>query len=71
MIFDEMLKITHFLTQLKISPKIKDDIYIPELERTKGSEMAQKITMSSIGRFWQVLFKGYEELQLGSHLYQL
>jgi DNA polymerase-3 subunit gamma/tau len=66
-----MLKITHFLTQLKISPKIKDDIYIPELERTKGAEMAQKITMSSLGRFWQVLFKGYEELQLGSHLYQL
>ena len=71
MIFDEMLKITHFLTQLKISPKIKDDIYIPELERTKGAEMSQKITMSSLGRFWQVLFKGYEELQLGSHLYQL
>ena len=71
MIFDEMLKITHFLTQLKISPIIKDDIYIPELERTKGAEMSQKITMSSLGRFWQVLFKGYEELQLGSHLYQL
>ena len=35
MIFDEMLKVTHFLTQLKISPSIKDDIYIPELERTK------------------------------------
>ena len=41
MIFDEMLKITHFLTQLKISPKIKDDIYIPELERTKGMEMVE------------------------------
>ena len=31
-IFDEMLKITHFLTQLKISPEIKENIYIPELE---------------------------------------
>ena len=71
LIFDEMLKITHFLTQLKISPKIKDDIYIPELERTRGAEMAQKITMSSLGRFWQILFKGYQELQLGFHLYQL
>ena len=71
LIFDEMLKITHFLTQIKISPKIKDDIYIPELERTKGAEMAQKIPMSSLGRFWQVLFKGYQELQLGFHPYQL
>jgi len=70
-IFDEMLKIIHFLTQLKVSPKIKDDIYIPELERTKGAEIAQKISMSSLGRCWQVLFKGYQELQFGSHLYQL
>ena len=71
LIFDELLKITHFLTQIKISSKIKDDIYIPELERTKGLEMAQKLTMSSLGRFWQVLFKGFQELQLGFHSYQL
>ena len=42
-IFDEMLKITHFLTQLKISPKIALDPYIPELERKIGSEMAEKL----------------------------
>ena len=70
-IFDEMLKVTHFLTQLLISPKIKDDIYIPELERTRGTEMTQKLKLSSLGRFWQVLFKGYQELQYGSHLFQL
>ncbi len=70
MIFDEMLKITHFLTQIKIFPEIKNDIYIPELERTKGAEMAEKISMSSLGTIWQVLFKGYQELQYGSHLFQ-
>ncbi len=70
-IFDEMLKITHFLTQLKISSKIKEDIYIPELERTKGFEMAQKVTISSLGKLWQVLFKGFQELQFGSHIFQL
>tara|TARA_B100001123_G_C15315900_1_gene1026109 strand:+ start:1033 stop:2724 length:1692 start_codon:yes stop_codon:yes gene_type:complete len=70
-IFDEMLKVTHFLTQLLISPKIKDDIYIPELERTRGTEMTQKLKLSSLGRFWQVLFKGYQELQYGSHIFQL
>ena len=70
-IFDEMLKITHFLTQLKISSKIKDDIFIPELERTKGFEMAQKVTISSLGKLWLVLFKGFQELQFGSHIYQL
>ena len=70
MIFDEMLNIAHFITQIKIAPEIKDDIHIPELERQKGTEMAKKISMESLGMIWQVLFKGYEELQLGFHLFQ-
>ena len=70
MIFDELLKVTHFLTQIKISPDIKDDIHIPEFERSKGVEMAEKISMSSLGIVWQVLFKGYQELQSGFHLFQ-
>ena len=70
MIFDELLKVTHFLTQIKISPDIKDDIHIPEFERSKGAEMAEKISMSSLGIVWQVLFKGYQELQSGFHLFQ-
>ena len=70
MIFDEMLKVTHFLTQMKISSDIKDDIHIPELERSKGSEMAEKISMASLGMVWQILFKGYQELQSGFHLFQ-
>jgi len=70
MIFDEMLNVTHFITQIKIAPELKEDIYIPELERNKGFEMAEKISMASLGMIWQVLFKGYEELQSGFHLFQ-
>jgi len=70
MIFNEMLDVAHFITQIKIAPELKDDIYIPELERQKGFEMSQKISMSSLGMVWQVLFKGYEELQSGNHLFQ-
>ena len=70
MIFDEMLNVTHFITQIKIAPELKEDIHIPELERIKGFEMAEKISMASLGMVWQVLFKGYEELQSGFHLFQ-
>ena len=69
MIFDEMLKITHFLTQLKISSKIKDDVFIPELERTKGKEMSERISIPVLGRFWQVLFQGYQELRQSIHAF--
>ena len=70
MIFDEMLNVTHFITQIKIAPELKEDIHIPELERNKGFEMAEKLSMASLGMIWQVLFKGYEELQSGFHLFQ-
>jgi len=70
MIFDEMLNLVHFITQIKIAPSLKEDIHIPELERLKGFEMAQRIKMSDLGIVWQVLFKGYEELQSGFHLFQ-
>ena len=70
MIFNEMLNITHFITQIKIASELKNDIHIPELERQKGFEISEKITMSSLGMVWQVLFKGYEELQSGFHLFQ-
>ena len=70
MIFDEMLNVTHFITQIKISPEIKDDIHVPEMERKKGLEISEKISMASLGMIWQVLFKGYEELQSGFHLFQ-
>jgi DNA polymerase-3 subunit gamma/tau len=70
MIFDEMLNVTHFVTQIKIAPELKDELHIPELERHKGTEMSKKISMASLGMIWQVLFKGYEELQSGFHLFQ-
>ena len=70
MIFNEMLNVTHFITQIKIIPELKLDIHIPELERTKGFEISEKISMASLGIVWQILFKGYEELQMGFHLFQ-
>ena len=70
MIFDEMLNAVHFITEIKIAPNLKEDIFIPELERVKGSEISAKLTMATLGLVWQVLFKGYQELQEGFHLHQ-
>ena len=70
MIFDELLNVLHFLVQIKIAPDLKDDIYIPEFERNKGSDLSSKMTLNNLNIIWQILFKGYQELQNGSHLYQ-
>ena len=70
MIFDELINVVHFLTQLKIAPNLKDDIYIPELERMKGSELSNKLSLNNLNIIWQILFKGYQELQTSFHLFQ-
>ena len=70
MIFEELLSAVHSITQIKISPDIQSDISIPELERSKGIFFADQLSMNSLSIMWQVLFKGFEELQNGFHLYQ-
>ncbi|MDC1047434.1 DNA polymerase III subunit gamma/tau [Alphaproteobacteria bacterium] len=70
MIFEELLNVIHSITQIKISPDIQNDISIPELERVKGSEFATQLSMSSLSLMWQVLFRGFQELQNGFHLFQ-
>jgi len=70
MIFEELLNVIHIITQIKISPDIQKDISIPELERVKGSDFANQLSMNSLSIMWQVLFKGFQELQNGFHLFQ-
>ena len=71
MIFEELLNAIHSITQIKISPDIKNDISIPEIERVRGMNFASQLSMNSLGIMWQVLFKGFQELQNGYHLFQL
>ena len=70
MIFEELLNAVHSITKIKISPDIKKDISISELERVKGNDFANQLSMNSLNIIWQVLFKGFQELQNGFHLYQ-
>ncbi len=70
MIFNELINVVHFVIQIKLSPNIKDDVYIPEMERTRGSNLSSKLTLNNLNIIWQILFKGYQELQSGFHLFQ-
>ena len=71
MIFEELLNAVHSITQIKISPDLKKDISIPEIERVRGDYFSKQLSMNSLGVMWQVLFKGFQELQNGFHLFQL
>ncbi len=70
MIFDELINVVHFITQIKIAPQIQDDIYIPETERKRGLELSSNLSLNNLNIIWQILYKGYQELQSGFHLFQ-
>ena len=70
MIFDELINVVHFLTQIKITPSIKDDTYIPEIERSRGFELSSKLSLNNLNIIWQILFRGFQELQSGFHIFQ-
>lgn len=59
----DLLELTHWLTRIKIVPELSRDITIPEAERTRGLDMAGRLTMSSLTGAWQVLLKGLAEVK--------
>ena len=63
-------KCSTLITQFKISPKIKDDEFVSDLEKSKAIYFSSNLTLNNINILWQVLFKGYSELQNQIHLHQ-
>ena len=49
---------------IKITPEAADDPTVPPDERSRGLEMAARLSMRSLGRMWQMLLKALEEVAL-------
>lgn len=62
-IIEDLLEITHRLTRIKVAPASADDITVPEMERTRGKEMAGLLSMANAARTWQILLKGLSEVR--------
>lgn len=60
-ILQDLLDVTHWVTQLKMAPEAADRPGIPELERTFGKQLAEKLGVAHLTRGWQMLLKGLEE----------
>ncbi len=58
----DLLDLTHTLTRLASVPGLKDDPSLTEAERTRGAALAQKLSVPSLGRAWQMLLKGLGEV---------
>jgi len=62
-VVQDLLDATYWLTRLKVSPDLASAPGTPEIERTKGKEMADALSMAVLTRLWQMLLKGLGEVQ--------
>jgi DNA polymerase-3 subunit gamma/tau len=62
-VLQDLLDVTYWLTRIRIAPEVADAPYTPEVERVRGREIAEKLTMPVLTRSWQLLLKGLEETQ--------
>ncbi len=62
----DLLDLTHTLTRLKSVPALRDGAELPEAERTRGADLADRLSMPTLGRTWQMLLKGAQEVEQAS-----
>jgi DNA polymerase-3 subunit gamma/tau len=58
-VLQDLLDLVHWLTRLKITPEIAANA--PDLERVRGREMIENLSMATLTRAWQMLLKGLQE----------
>ena len=59
----DLLKLTHWLTRIKLSSKIANELVVSQLDRERGVELAGSMTIPILGRIWQFLLKGLDEVK--------
>jgi DNA polymerase III subunit gamma/tau len=62
-VLGELAEFTHIVTRLKLVPETAKDPALSEVERTRGAEYAQKLSLPVLTRAWQLLLKGLQEIK--------
>jgi DNA polymerase III subunit gamma/tau len=57
----DLAEFTHLVTRIKVVPAAADDASLTPDERSRGRDLAGRLTMRALTRAWQILFKGNEE----------
>jgi len=63
LLLGDMLDLIHTITRIKSVPALKRAQELPEAERVRGGELADKLTVPVLARAWQMLLKGLGEIE--------
>ena len=59
----DLLGLAHLLTRMKSVPALSVATSLPEAERTRGAALAGMLSIPFLGRLWQMLLKGVQEVE--------
>ena len=59
----DLAEFCHFVTRAKIAPAATEDPAVSQVERERGREFADKLTVGVLARAWQILLKGVEDVR--------
>ena len=62
-IIQDLLETVHWLSRLVLTPEVSEEPGVAQIDKEKGLELAKKLSMSELSQTWQMLLKGYQELQ--------
>ncbi|KDU95850.1 DNA polymerase III subunit gamma/tau [Komagataeibacter rhaeticus AF1] len=59
----DVLELVHTVSRIKAIPALRDNPEMPEAERQRGAALAERVPVPVLGRTWQMLLKGVEEVE--------
>jgi DNA polymerase III subunit gamma/tau len=59
----DLLELLHTVTRLKSIPGLRESQELAEAERTRGAEIADRLSVPALARMWQMLLKGVGEVE--------
>ncbi|MEK9755407.1 MAG: DNA polymerase III subunit gamma/tau, partial [Rhodospirillaceae bacterium] len=62
-IIEDLLEVVHLLTRVKVVPAVLEDPALPEIERRRGRELTERLSMPALSRAWQMLLKAMGEVR--------
>ncbi len=65
-VLTDLAEFVHFVTRVRYVDTALNDPSLSEAEKTRGKEFAEKLSPRILGRSWQMLLKGIEEVQTAS-----
>ncbi|MEE2693949.1 MAG: DNA polymerase III subunit gamma/tau [Pseudomonadota bacterium] len=65
-VLEDLLRVVHWLTNLKLGTNTEAVEELPEVEFERGKKVATELSMADLTKAWQILLKGHGEVQYSS-----